>query len=65
MRLIHLARLDTTRPVLLLTRETVRPHFARVTVAPVTTIARGSRARCPWAGPTGSTRRVSSVVTTS
>lgn len=41
MRPIHLARLDTTRPVLVLTRELVRPHLRRVTVAPITTTARG------------------------
>lgn len=36
MRPIHLARLDQTRPVLVLTRELVRPHLSRVTVAPIT-----------------------------
>lgn len=41
MRPIHLARLDKTRPVLVLTRELVRPLLARVTVAPITTTARG------------------------
>ena len=41
MRPIHLAQLDQERPVLILTRETVRPHLARVTVAPVTTTIRG------------------------
>jgi mRNA interferase MazF len=41
MRPIHLARLDKTRPVLVLTRETVRPHMTRVTVAPITSTARG------------------------
>ncbi len=41
MRPIHLAQLDKTRPVLVLTRELVRPHLARVTVAPITTTARG------------------------
>jgi mRNA interferase MazF len=41
VRSIHLARLDTTRPVLVLTRELVRPHLRRVTVAPITTTVRG------------------------
>lgn len=41
MRPIHLATLDKRRPVLVLTRELVRPHLKRVTVAPVTTTIRG------------------------
>ena len=41
MRPIHLAVLDKTRPVLILTRELVRPHLTRVTVAPITSTARG------------------------
>lgn len=41
MRPIHLAHLDKTRPVLILTRELVRPHLATVTVAPITTTVRG------------------------
>ncbi|PZS18953.1 MAG: mRNA interferase MazF3 [Acidimicrobiales bacterium] len=41
MRPIHVAQLDKTRPVLILTREVVRPHLARVTIAPITTTARG------------------------
>jgi mRNA interferase MazF len=41
MRPIHTARLDKTRPVLVLTRELVRPHLSRVTVAPLTTRVRG------------------------
>lgn len=41
MRAIHLAQLDKIRPVLILTREVVRPHMTRVTVAPITTIVRG------------------------
>ncbi|MEX5718571.1 type II toxin-antitoxin system PemK/MazF family toxin [Geodermatophilus maliterrae] len=36
-----MARLDETRPVLVLTREVVRPHSSRVTVAPVTSRIRG------------------------
>jgi mRNA interferase MazF len=41
MRAIHIARLDKTRPVLILTRELVRPHLRTVTVAPITTTIRG------------------------
>ena len=41
MRPIHAARLDKTRPVLVLTRELVRPHLTRVTVAPITSTIRG------------------------
>ena len=41
MRPIHIARLDKSRPVLVLTRALVRPHLTRVTVAPITTTARG------------------------
>jgi mRNA interferase MazF len=41
MRPIHVARLDKSRPVLVLTRELVRPHLATVTVAPITTTIRG------------------------
>ncbi len=41
MRPIHIAQLDKARPVLILTRELVRPHLATVTVAPITTTIRG------------------------
>jgi mRNA interferase MazF len=41
MRPIHVARLDKARPVLVLTRELVRPHMTTVTVAPITTTVRG------------------------
>ena len=41
MRPIHVARLDKSRPVLVLTRELVRPHMNTVTVAPITTTIRG------------------------
>jgi mRNA interferase MazF len=41
MRPIHVAQLDKARPVLVLTRELVRPHLRTVTVAPVTTTIRG------------------------
>jgi mRNA interferase MazF len=41
MRPIHRARLDKTRPVLVLTRELVRAHLDTVTVAPITSTIRG------------------------
>jgi mRNA interferase MazF len=41
VRPIHIAHLDKSRPVLVLTREPVRPYMARVTVAPITTTIRG------------------------
>lgn len=47
MRPIHVAQLDKARPVLILTRELVRPHMKRVTVAPITTTARGLSTEVP------------------
>lgn len=41
MRPIHIAHLDKARPVLVLTRELVRPHLTTVTIAPITTTIRG------------------------
>ena len=47
MRPIHLAQLDKTRPVLVLTRETIRPHLTNVTVAPITSTIRGLSTEVP------------------
>lgn len=47
MRPIHLAHLDKTRPVLVLTRELVRPHLSRVTVAPITSTILGLSTEVP------------------
>lgn len=47
MRPIRLARLDKSRPVLILTREAVRPHLSTVTVAPITTTIRGLSTELP------------------
>jgi mRNA interferase MazF len=47
MRPIHRARLDKSRPVLVLTRELVRPHLNTVTVAPITTRIRGLSTEVP------------------
>lgn len=41
MRPLYIAQLDKARPVLVLTRELVRPHMTRVTVAPITSTIRG------------------------
>lgn len=41
MRSIHIAHLDKARPVLVLTREPVRPAMRRVTVAPITSTIKG------------------------
>lgn len=53
MRPIHLAQLDKTRPVLVLTRELARPHLARVTVAPITSTARGLSTEIPVSSDNG------------
>lgn len=47
MRPICLAQLDEVRPVLVLTREVVRPYLSRVTVAPITTTIRGLSTEVP------------------
>src|SRR5664280_1857517 len=47
VRPIHAARLDKTRPVLVLTREMVRPHLNRVSVAPITSTIRGLSTEVP------------------
>jgi mRNA interferase MazF len=47
MRPIHVAQLDKARPVLILTRELVRPHLGTVTVAPITTTIRGLSTEVP------------------
>ncbi len=47
MRPIHLARLDKTRPVLVLTRAPVRAHLTRVTVATITSTIRGLVSEVP------------------
>ena len=47
MRPIHVAQLDKARPVLILTRELVRPHLNTVTVAPITGTIRGLSTELP------------------
>jgi mRNA interferase MazF len=57
MRPIHRARLDKSRPVLILTRELVRPHLNTVTVAPITTRIRGLSTEVPVDGANGLAER--------
>ena len=47
MRPIYLARLDKTRPVLVLTRAIAIPHLTWVTVAPITSRIRGIGVEVP------------------
>lgn len=53
MRPIHLARLDEVRPVLVLTREVVRPCLRNVTVAPITSTVRGLSTEVPVGSSNG------------
>lgn len=53
MRPIHLAALDKTRPVLILTREQVRPFLTSITVAPITTTIRGLSTEVPIGSANG------------
>lgn len=47
MREICLARLDKTRPVLVLTREGARAAMTKVTVAPITSTVKGLSSEVP------------------
>ncbi|MEV0287550.1 MULTISPECIES: type II toxin-antitoxin system PemK/MazF family toxin [unclassified Kribbella] len=47
MRPIHIARLDKPRPVVVLTRELIRPRLTNVTVAPITSRIRGLSTEVP------------------
>jgi len=47
MRAIHVAQLDKPRPVLVLTRDEVRPYLSRVTVAPITSTVKGLSTEVP------------------
>lgn len=53
MRPINVARLDKSRPVLILTRELVRPRMNTVTVAPITTTVRGLSTEVPLGSANG------------
>jgi mRNA interferase MazF len=47
MRPLHIAHLDKPRPVVVLTREQVRPYISRITVAPITSTIRGLSTEVP------------------
>jgi mRNA interferase MazF len=47
MRPIHLARLDKTRPAVVLTRAVVVPRLRQITVAPITSTAQGLSVEIP------------------
>lgn len=47
MREICLARLDKTRPVVVLTRESARAAMTKVTVAPITSTVKGLNSEVP------------------
>jgi mRNA interferase MazF len=53
MRPIHVAQLDKARPVLVLTREIVRPHLETVTIAPITGTIRGLSTEVPVGAANG------------
>ncbi|WP_137144777.1 type II toxin-antitoxin system PemK/MazF family toxin [Mycolicibacterium sp. CR10] len=53
MRDIHIAHLDKARPVVVLTREAVRSAMRRVTVAPITTTAKGLSTEVAIGKPNG------------
>ncbi len=53
MRAIHLASVDKTRPVLVLTRAAVLPYLGRITVAPITSSVRGLSTEVPVGRPNG------------
>ncbi len=53
MRPIHVAQMDKARPVVILTREIVRPHMSTVTVAPITTTVRGLSTEVPVGSANG------------
>ncbi|WP_417563987.1 type II toxin-antitoxin system PemK/MazF family toxin [Microbacterium sp.] len=53
MREICLARLDKTRPVLVLTREVARAAMTKVTVAPITSTVKGLSSEVPLGARNG------------
>lgn len=60
MREICLARLDKTRPVLVLTREAARGAMSKVTVAPITSTVKGLASEVP-VGPDNGLQQASAV----
>lgn len=53
MREICLARLDKTRPVVILTREAARGAMSKVTVAPITSTVKGLSSEVPVGAANG------------
>jgi mRNA interferase MazF len=53
MRPIHLAMLDKTRPVVVMTRERARGAMSRVSVAPITSTAKGLSVEVPVGAANG------------
>ena len=53
MRALHIARLDKPRPVVVLTRELIRPRLTNVTVAPITSTIRGLSTELPVGATNG------------
>lgn len=60
MRPLHIARLDKPRPVVVLTRELIRPRLTNVTVAPITSTVRGLSTEVP-VGPENGLQHVSAI----
>lgn len=60
MREICLARLDKTRPVVVLTREAARAAMTKVTVAPITSTIKGLNSEVP-VGPDNGLEQLSAI----
>lgn len=60
MREICLARLDKTRPVVVLTREAARAAMTKVTVAPITSTIKGLTSEVP-VGPDNGLEQLSAI----
>lgn len=60
MRPLHIARLDKPRPVVVLTRELIRPRLTNVTVAPITSTIRGLSTEVP-VGPENGLQHASAI----
>lgn len=60
MREICLARLDKTRPVVVLTREAARAAMTKVTVAPITSTIKGLSSEVP-VGPQNGLQQASAI----
>lgn len=61
MREIRLARLDKTRPVVVLTRDAARASMTKVTVAPITSTVKGLSSEVP-VGPVQGLERAGAIL---